>query len=309
MSKDSHPSTPVVDVEAGLARFRIPFYLALNTFSSIGIVAVNKYVFEQGFKYGTLLTMIHFIVTFIGLEICRNFGVFEMKKVSIMKVLPLSASFCGFVVLTNLSLVYNTIGFYQVMKVLTTPLLVIIQTLFYGETFSTKIKLSLGLTCVGVLITTITDTQANLPGTLIALSALLVTCMYQIWVGTKQKELECSGYQLLYWQAPLSAVMLIPVIPLFDKNIDRLVELPPSGTMMAILMSSLLAFLVNLSIFLVIGKTSPVTYNVLGHFKLSVIMTLGFVFFAAPIDPKNLMGIFVTLAGVFWYTHIKSSGQ
>ena len=30
-------------------------------------------------------------------------------------------------------------------------------------------------------------------------------------------------------------------------------------------LSSILAFLVNLSIFLVIGKTSPVSYNVLGH--------------------------------------------
>eukprot|EP00656_Telonema_subtile_P028007 TRINITY_DN30243_c0_g1_i1.p1 TRINITY_DN30243_c0_g1~~TRINITY_DN30243_c0_g1_i1.p1 ORF type:complete len:134 (+),score=14.13 TRINITY_DN30243_c0_g1_i1:3-404(+) len=133
--------------------------------------------------------------------------------------------------------------------------------------------------------------------------------MYQIWVGTKQKELECSGFQLLYWQAPLSAAMLIPVVPIFDQNIGNLVELPPNHILIGVLMSSLLAFLVNLSIFLVIGKTSPVTYNVLGHFKLSVIMTLGFVFFGAPLDPKNLFGIFVTLAGVFWYTHIKANGQ
>eukprot|EP00658_Telonema_sp_P-2_P001143 TRINITY_DN10439_c0_g1_i3.p1 TRINITY_DN10439_c0_g1~~TRINITY_DN10439_c0_g1_i3.p1 ORF type:complete len:128 (-),score=29.87 TRINITY_DN10439_c0_g1_i3:291-674(-) len=112
-----------------------------------------------------------------------------------------------------------------------------------------------------------------------------------------------------YWQAPLSAAMLIPVVPIFDQNIGNLVELPPNHILIGVLMSSLLAFLVNLSIFLVIGKTSPVTYNVLGHFKLSVIMTLGFVFFGAPLDPKNLFGIFVTLAGVFWYTHIKANGQ
>ena len=312
-----HGSTDKISAGAPLAalaagsdpweRYRIPFVLFLNAASSIGIVTANKVVFEHGnFKYGTLLTFIHFIFTWVGLEISRRFGLFEYKAVELRKIVPLCVAFCGFVVLTNLSLVFNTVGFYQVMKVLTTPLLVVIQTLFYGETFSSPIKLSLGLTCVGVIITTVTDSQANFFGTMIAASALLITCMYQIWVGTKQKELECNGYQLLYWQAPISALMLIPIIPLFD-NISEITEMPSNFTLFAIFVSSTLAFLVNLSIFLVIGKTSPVTYNVLGHFKLTVIMSLGFIFFGAPIDMKNISGIFVTLAGVFWYTHIKQN--
>jgi solute carrier family 35 protein E3 len=64
---------------------------------------------------------------------------------------------------------------------------------------------------------------------------------------------------------------------------------------------------VNLSIFLVIGKTSPVTYNVLGHFKLTVILTMGFVVFGSTLDAKVLMGIAVTLSGVLWYTHLKTA--
>lgn len=290
-------------------RMRIPFYLFLNGASSIGIVFANKVVFQIfKFKYGTLLTFIHFVFTFLGLEVCRNLGVFERKSVSWKGLLPLCVSFCGFVALTNLSLVYNSVGFYQLMKVLTTPIIVVIQTLFYGETFSTKIKLSLLLTCVGVAIATVTDSEANLVGTLVALSALLITCMYQIWVGTKQKELECNSYQLLYWQAPVSAIMLIPVIPLLD-DLSTLKEMPDQPTIIAILVSSVLAFLVNLSIFLVIGKTSPVTYNVLGHFKLTVILSLGFLFFGAPVDYRNITGILVTLSGVIWYTQLKTAPQ
>jgi solute carrier family 35, member E3 len=287
-------------------KFRVPFYLALNACSSIGIVFTNKVVFQvYNFKYGTLLTFIHFIFTFVGLEICRQCGMFELKRIDLKKILPLCISFCGFVALTNLSLVYNSVGFYQLMKVLTTPIIVVIQTLFYNETFPTNIKLSLALTCVGVAIATVTDSEANLIGTLVAISALLVTCMYQIWVGTKQKELECSSYQLLYWQAPISAVILVPIIPLLD-DLSTLSEWPSSDATAAIIISSLLAFLVNLSIFLVIGKTSPVTYNVLGHFKLTIILTLGFIVFNAPVDYRNITGVLVTLSGVFWYTHIKT---
>ncbi|CUF15972.1 transmembrane protein, putative [Bodo saltans] len=301
----SHDASGVVESEFA-TKFRVPFYLALNACSSIGIVFSNKVVFQvYNFKYGTLLTFIHFIFTFVGLEICRQCGMFELKRIDLKKILPLCVSFCGFVALTNLSLVYNSVGFYQLMKVLTTPIIVVIQTLFYNETFPTNIKLSLALTCVGVAIATVTDSEANLIGTLVAISALLVTCMYQIWVGTKQKELECNSYQLLYWQAPISAVILVPIIPLLD-DLSTLSEWPNSDAVTAIIISSLLAFLVNISIFLVIGKTSPVTYNVLGHFKLTIILTLGFVVFNAHVDYRNIAGVLVTLSGVFWYTHIKT---
>lgn len=192
-----------------LVQCRIPFYLFLNAASSIGIVVTNKLVFQvYKFKYGTLLTFIHFVFTAVGLEICRHLGVFEKKSVEMRNILPLCISFCGFVVLTNISLVYNSIGFYQLMKVLTTPLIALIQVLCYDVTFSLPIKLALTTICVGVAIATVTDTEANALGTLVASSALLVTSMYQIWVGTKQKSLVVAGtscstcrhrFQLLSW--------------------------------------------------------------------------------------------------------------
>ncbi|KPI89737.1 hypothetical protein ABL78_1117 [Leptomonas seymouri] len=280
-------------------------YLALNALSSIGIVYTNKVIFKvQHFQFGTLLTVIHFAITTLGLFFCHMAGVFEPKRIDILKVLPLCVSFCGFVALTNISLVCNTIGFYQLIKVLTTPLLVIIQTLFYQKRFSTKIKLSLAITCIGVTIATASDSEANLFGTFVALSALLVTCMYQIWVGTKQAELQCNSFQLLYYQAPISCVMLFP-IAYFADNLSETYYTPCIDTVYWIIFSGFLAFLVNISIFLVIGKTSPVTYNVLGHFKLCVILSLGFLAFGDRLTYRVLLGIVLTLIGIFWYTKLK----
>ena len=309
--KDSKTSSLEIPAEtpevAPEPAWKIPAVLLLNASSSIGIVGANKIVFKFcDFKYGTLLTFIHFVFTFIGLEVCRRCGIFEKKELKVAQVLPLCLSFCGFVCLTNLSLVYNSVGFYQLIKVLTAPLLVIIQSFFYGQTFSTKIKVSLAVTCTGVALATGSDTEANAFGTFVALSALLITAQYQIWVGTKQKELECSSWQLLWWQAPISAVMLIPAIPFFDP-IAQLTQIPDKTTIAAIFLSSCLAFLVNLSIFLVIGKTSPVTYNVLGHVKLVTILIMGFVIFGEEANAKNIGGIVLTLAGCFAYTHFKTN--
>jgi len=290
------------------------FFMSINVFSSISIVLVNKWVYvTYNFNYATFLTLIHFILTFLGLVICEGMNVFESKKINVRDVIPLCLSFCGFVVFTNLSLQYNSVGFYQIMKVMTTPTLVFIQSNFYGETFDNKIKLSLIPICIGVSIVSATDVQLNMIGFFYSVLGVLVTSYYQIWVGTKQKELKVNAMQLLYYQAPISAAMLVLVIPVFDNIFsgdNPLIDYEMNVyAFMFIALSGILAFLVNLSIFLVIGKTSPVTYNVVGHFKLCIIIVSGFILFSYPVDSRNIFGIIVTLAGVFAYTHFKLEQQ
>src|SRR5690348_16150382 len=95
----------------------IVFHLVSNLFLSILIVLLNKWVYEKiGFPNLTL-TLVHFLVTSIGLLFASKvLRLFKSKRLSIVKILPLSLSFCGYVVLTNLSLQYNTVGTYQVSK-------------------------------------------------------------------------------------------------------------------------------------------------------------------------------------------------
>lgn len=85
-------------------------------------------------------------------------------------------------------------------------------------------------------------------------------------------------------QAPVAAVMVLFMVPVFD-NIRSFEDADgkfhtgirdfevTNYVVFVILLSALGAFCVNLSIYLVIGKSSPISYNVLGHLKLTVIMT------------------------------------
>ena len=116
--------------------------LLINICSSICIVFLNKWLYvHHGFPNMTL-TCIHFVTTFIGLRLCVAFNVFKPKRLSVLKVVPLSLAFCGFVVFTNLSLQNNTVGTYQLAKALTTPVIVGIHTVFYNRSYSTQIKLT-----------------------------------------------------------------------------------------------------------------------------------------------------------------------
>jgi hypothetical protein len=65
-----------------------------------------------------------------------------------------------------------------------------------------------------------------------------------------------------------------------------------------------LAFSVNLSIFLVIGQTSPVTYQVLGHSKLIVILTSGIFILGEDSNAARLFGMLLALGGIVSYTEL-----
>ncbi|KAJ5072450.1 solute carrier family 35 member e3 [Anaeramoeba ignava] len=69
--------------------------------------------------------------------------------------------------------------------------------------------------------------------------------------------------------------------------------------------SAFLSFFVNISIYLLIGKTSALTYNIFGHTKSVCILIAHFVVFKSPLSWKQIFGILLTLAGVFKYTQLK----
>lgn len=121
----------------------LTFCLVGNLLSSICIVFVNKWIYVH-YKFPNMtLTCLHFVITSLGLQLCSFFNVFNQRSLPIKSMVPLSLSFCGFVVLTNLSLQYNTIGTYQLIKTMTTPCIICIHTFFYGRTYSAKVKATL----------------------------------------------------------------------------------------------------------------------------------------------------------------------
>eukprot|EP00981_Chlorochromonas_danica_P001478 scaffold318_cov332-Ochromonas_danica.AAC.4 len=72
-----------------------------------------------------------------------------------------------------------------------------------------------------------------------------------------------------------------------------------------IALSCVFALGVNISNYLVLGKTSPLTYQVLGHMKTILILVLGFLMFKKALDMRNVLGIVVAMVGVIAYTEVR----
>lgn len=122
---------------------KVPLCLIGNIFLSVSIVIVNKLVYVRTQFPNVTLTFVHFVVTYLGLLVCERLRIFQVKHLPVLQILPLAISFCGFVVFTNLSLGFNTVGTYQILKTLTMPTIMIIQTIIYHQFFPWKIKFTL----------------------------------------------------------------------------------------------------------------------------------------------------------------------
>ncbi|CAF2148884.1 unnamed protein product [Rotaria magnacalcarata] len=308
-SYPSNKRTSMASKNAMEEHIRVVIGCGCNILSSIGIIFLNKYIFSHCQIRTMTLTAIQMAFTSFGLIICLQMNTFVRKSVSIIKVLPLSISFCAFVVFTNLSLEYNTIGTYQLFKVLTTPVVALISWQYYKVEYSRMVIATLVPVVVGVCTHSVNDIKLTVIGTVIATIGVISASLYQVWVGARLKDLEMNSQQLLYYQAPLSAVILMPFIAVMESFPSYATGEAQRAALMAVVASGIVAFAVNLSIYWVIKNTSALTYNMIGHLKTISILVGGFLLFQDALNYKQFLGILLTIFGLFSYTFVRMGEQ
>ncbi|MBA0825536.1 hypothetical protein Goarm_010475, partial [Gossypium armourianum] len=281
--------------------------LSLSVVSSVSIVICNKALISTlGFTFATTLTSWHLLVTFCSLHVALWMKLFEHKPFDARAVMGFGILNGISIGLLNLSLGFNSVGFYQMTKLAIIPCTVLLETLFFRKKFSRNIQLSLAILLLGVGIATVTDLQLNILGSILSLLAVVTTCIAQIMTNTIQKKFKVSSTQLLYQSCPYQALTLFIIGPFLDglltnKNVFAFKYTPQ--VLFFIVLSCLISVSVNFSTFLVIGKTSPVTYQVLGHLKTCLVLAFGYVLLHDPFSWRNILGILIAVVGMVIYSY------
>ena len=178
-----------------------------------------------------------------------------------------------------------------------------------------------------------TDVQLRPVGLFFGSLAVLSTAIFQIWQGTKQKEYGVSAMQLqsaiATWQAlqsfGVAAVVEFSCLsePCTEPTAIQFFQSAGGGSEAAahtlyvlklVLGTCFLALMVNFCSFGLIGRTSPITFQVVGHAKTCLVLAGGYLFFPMTGTMQqlynNIMGVSVAMVGVVLYGHIKhASGQ
>src|SRR5579862_7047010 len=141
--------------------------------------------------------MWHFTCTAALLWIAshRPFNLFQPVRLPVAKMIPICSFFAGFLILNNLSLAFNSVGFYQLAKIMTTPCVVLFNFVLLRKTITFEAGLSLVSLCFGVALTNRGGAGSNPLGAAIAVAAFTTTAIYQIWISKEIKDFGVNSSQ------------------------------------------------------------------------------------------------------------------
>ncbi|KAK9678708.1 hypothetical protein RND81_11G228500 [Saponaria officinalis] len=284
---------------------------SFNIVTSVGIILVNKALMATyGFTFATTLTGLHFATTTLMTSLFQWLGYIQPTELPFSEIL-MFVLFANFsIVGMNVSLMWNSVGFYQIAKLSMIPVSCFLEVVLDKVRYSRDTKLSIGLVLAGVGVCTVTDVSVNAKGFIAAFIAVWSTALQQYYVHHLQHKYSISSFNLLGRTAPVQAASLLVVGPFLDywltnKRVDAY---PYSETaVFFIILSCTIAIGTNLSQFICIGRFSAVTFQVLGHMKTILVLILGFTFFGK--DGLNwhvVVGMMIAIMGMMWYGNASS---
>ncbi|WPB02323.1 uncharacterized protein RHO25_006957 [Cercospora beticola] len=297
---------------------------AVNTVSTAAIVFINKRIFQTASLRHAQVTFaaFHFFITFLLLYLVSRptINLFPAKKLDIYTLLPLAAAMIFNVVLPNASLAYSSIQFYQVARVLLTPCVAGLNFVLYQQRIPRLAAWTLVPVCCGVAVVSYYDTMKKTGqkevqiqtttrplGVFFAITGVVASSLYTVWIKFYHGKLECSSMQLLMNQAPISVVMMLYVVPFAD---DVTVWRDVGGGVYGLIgVSGLLACLINLSQFVIINEAGPVSSTVVGHFKTCLVIAMGWMVSGKSLIDGSLLGIALAVGGIISYSYVMQKQQ
>ncbi|XP_068639832.1 UDP-rhamnose/UDP-galactose transporter 6 [Aristolochia californica] len=282
-----------------------------NVVTSVGIIIVNKALMATyGFSFATTLTGLHFAMTTLMTVVLRWLGYIQASHLPFRELLKfvLFANFS--IVGMNVSLMWNSVGFYQIAKLSMIPVSCLLEVVLDKIRYSRDTKLSIGVVLLGVAVCTVTDVSVNTKGFIAAFIAVWSTAIQQYYVHYLQRKYSLGSFNLLGHTAPAQAATLLVVGPFLDywlttKRVDMFDY--NAVSVFFIVLSCTIAVGTNLSQFICIGRFTAVSFQVLGHMKTILVLIMGFFFFGKEgLNLHVVLGMILAVMGMVWYGNASS---
>ncbi|KAH9691876.1 UDP-rhamnose/UDP-galactose transporter 6 [Citrus sinensis] len=254
-----------------------------NVVTSVGIILVNKALMATyGFSFATTLTGMHFATTTLMTGVLRWLGYIQPSHLPFWELLKF-VIFANFsIVGMNVSLMWNSVGFYQIAKLSMIPVSCLLEVVLDKIRYSRDTKLSIAVVLLGVGVCTVTDVSVNARGFIAALIAVWSTSIQQYYVHHLQRKYSLTSFNLLGHTAPAQAATLL----------------------IFLILSCTIAVGTNLSQFICIGRFTAVSFQVLGHMKTILVLIMGFLFFGKEgLNLHVVLGMIIAVFGMIWYSN------
>jgi len=206
----------------------------------------------------------------------------------------------------NTAYLYISVAFIQMLKALM-PVATFIMAVFCGtDKLRWDLFLNMVLVSVGVVVSSYGEIHFNVIGTLYQVTGIFAEALRLVLtqVLLQKKGLTLNPITSLYYIAPCSFIFLF--IPWYLLEKPEMDSSQIQFNYSIFFLNALSAFALNISIFLVIGRTGAVTIRVAGVLKDWILIALSTIIFPeSVITSLNIIGYAVALSGVVLYNYLK----
>uniref|UniRef100_A0A7S3JTF9 Sugar phosphate transporter domain-containing protein n=1 Tax=Aureoumbra lagunensis TaxID=44058 RepID=A0A7S3JTF9_9STRA len=227
--------------------------------------------------------------------------------------------------LANASLEANSVGFTQLSKVLTTPVIVLLErSRGVGAPLNWSRLCWLIVAHFGVALASIADVSVSKYGVLIATINVLVTARYKVeWNKTCQDRVKFAQLganspstpnsnadrevkavsQVVQLTLPLATLSLLPIALILEGRtaIQRFKHIDTRG-MLALFIAAFLGAWTSFTGYQVIGRLSALTHQILGQTKYGCLILSSYFLLGAQLNATQLTGAALTMTSILLYT-------
>ncbi|KAJ8459678.1 hypothetical protein OPV22_032604 [Ensete ventricosum] len=289
--------------EGGMTYGYILLYIALSS----GQIFFNKWVLSSkqiNFPYPVALTLLHmlfssvlcFLLTKVFKIIKIEGGIYS--EIYITSVIPIGAMFAMTLWLGNSAYLYISVAFAQMLKA-TMPVAVFFLGAAIGlEALSCRMFTIMSVISVGVVVASYGEITISWIGVVYQMGGVVGEALRLIFmeIFVKKKGVRLNSISMMYYVSPCSALCLfVPWIFLEKPKMDS--SGPWNFPPIILGLNCLCTFALNLSVFLVISRTSALTIRVAGVVRDWVVVLLSALIFS---DSKltfiNLIGYGIAIS-------------
>ncbi|KAM3500160.1 hypothetical protein MY10362_006641 [Beauveria mimosiformis] len=278
---------------------------------SSSVILFNKWILDTlKFRYPVILTTYHLVfATVVTQALARWTTVLDGRKnvkmtgrVYLRAVVPIGLFFSLSLICGNLTYLYLSVAFIQMLKA-TTPVAVLLAGWCLGVSQpNIKQFLNVSAIVVGVIIASFGEIDFVLVGFLFQMAGILFEALRLTMV---QRLLSSADFKMdplvsLYYFAPVCAAMNGLVALFWEVPKVSMAEVYHVG-LFTFFLNGLCAFMLNVSVVFLIGKTSAVVLTLCGVFKDILLVVASMMIWGTPVTPLQFFGYSIALGGMVYY--------
>ncbi|KAF4450389.1 hypothetical protein F53441_6513 [Fusarium austroafricanum] len=306
---------PVLQSQKASPSWKVALYMGTWIISSNSTILFNKWLIDTaGFKYppkAILLTAIHLIFASIVTQIlARTTTMLDSRHelpnswdFFLTTVLPIGIVSAGSLVCGNMVYLHLSVALIQMLKA-ASPVTVLLVSWMFGLVNPTMGRVANILVIVlGVAIASAGAVKFSFVGFFFQIFGLgfeaVRVVLIQIMLNSKG--LKMDAMTGLYYYAPVVALLNLVSAAIIELPHFDIADLHRVGFFM-LLLNAAVAFTLNFTSMVLIGKTSGLVMSLSGIFKNILLIVCSVIIWHTALTPIQLLGYTITLHALIYYS-------